>query len=91
MPITANPNDDWITTEIVGPAAGEKYGVMKVKVAENNTDAYRTGTVTVRQRYSQTEFVEKTLTVNQYGGLQLSPSLLVICYQKNKSLQVDAG
>ena len=78
MPITANPNDDWITTEIVGPSGGEKYRVMKVKVAENNTDAYRTGTVTVRQRYTQTEFVEKTLTVKQYGGLQLSPSLLVI-------------
>lgn len=77
MPITANPNDNWITTEIVGPSGGEKYRVMKVKVAENNTDAYRTGTVTVRQRYSQTEFVEKTLTVKQYGGLQLSPSLLV--------------
>lgn len=78
MPITATPNDNWITTEIVGPSGGNKYSVMKVKVAENNTDAYRTGSVTVRQRYTTTDFVEKTLTVKQYGGLQLSPSLLII-------------
>ena len=78
VPITATPNDDWITTEVIGPSGGEKYSSLKVKVAENNTDAYRTGSVTVRQRYTATEFVEKTLTVKQYGGLQLSPSLLII-------------
>ena len=77
-PLTATPNDDWITTEIVGPSGGNKYSVLKVKIAENNTDAYRTGSVTVRQRYTETEFVDKTLTVKQYGGLQLSPSLLTI-------------
>jgi hypothetical protein len=78
MPINSYPNDDWITTEIMEPSGNEKYRMLKVKVAENNTDAYRTGTVTVRQRYTETEYVDKTLTVKQYGGLQLSPSTLTI-------------
>lgn len=75
-PITASTDDKWITTEIIKPSANQKYYTMKVKAAENNTDAYRTGTVKVRQQYSDTEYDEKILTVNQYGGLQLSQSKL---------------
>lgn len=75
-PITASTDDKWITTEIIKPSANQKYYTMKVKAAENNTDAYRTGTVKVRQQYSDTDYDEKTLTVNQYGGLQLSQSKL---------------
>ena len=76
MPITATSDKDWITTDITLPDGKGGYGVMVVKVAENNTDAYRTGTVTVRQRYSTSEYKEKTFTVKQYGGLQLSPAKL---------------
>ena len=76
MPITAESDQDWITTEITLPDGNGGYGKMRVKVAENNTDAYRTGTITVRQRYSPTLSSEKTFTVKQYGGLQLSTSQL---------------
>ena len=76
MPITAESNVDWISTEITLPDGKGGYGKMRVKVAENNTDAYRTGTITVRQRYSPTLSSEKTFTVKQYGGLQISPTQL---------------
>lgn len=76
MPITAESDQDWIKTEITLPDGKGGYGKMHVKVAENNTDAYRTGTITVRQRYSPTLMSEKTFTVKQYGGLELSPSTL---------------
>ena len=72
MPITAEPENNWVHVEVVKPAQGKKYSTLKVKVDENNTDSYRTTKVIVRQRYSPTEFDEKVLTVNQYGGLQLS-------------------
>lgn len=73
-PITPSTDDPWITTEIVKPSGNQKYYTMKVKVSENNTDAYRTGKVTVRQQFNEKEYDEKVLTVNQYGGLQLSKS-----------------
>ena len=73
MPITPYPNDDWITAE-VQKGSGTQSSVLKVHVAENTTDKFRTGTVLVRQRLSTTKTVERTLTVKQYGGLQLSAS-----------------
>lgn len=76
FPITPSTEDKWITTEIVKPSGNQKYYSMIVNVAENNTDAYRTGSVKVRQQYSDTDYDEKTLTVKQYGGLELSKSKL---------------
>ena len=75
-PITAECDANWIKTEITLPDGKGGYGKMKVKVDENNTDGYRTATITVRQRYSTTNYSEKTFTVKQYGGLQLSPKQL---------------
>lgn len=75
-PITAECDANWIKTEITLPDGKGGYGKMKVKVDENNTDAFRTATITVRQRYSTTHYSEKTFTVKQYGGLQLSPKQL---------------
>ena len=75
-PITIDTDDKWITATVNEPAAGEKYRTMTVKVAENNTDALRTGAIRVRQRFDATTFVDRYYSVRQYGGLQLSVSKL---------------
>jgi len=74
MPLSCSTDESWIHPEIQN--RGVSGMVMVVKVDENNTDRYRTGTVTVRLRLSTTDTVEKELTVHQYGGLQISPTTL---------------
>ena len=67
-------NNKWIKAQVVTGSMNSKE--LKLTVEENQTDAFRTGLVYVHQEISATEVVEKILTVNQYGGLQLSQSKL---------------
>ena len=71
-PISAQCDEDWITTEVTQLDANGK-GSVTVKVKANDTDHFRTAIVTVRQRYSadSSDYLEKTFTVRQYGGLEL--------------------
>ena len=64
----------WIKAMLV-PGSNNAQTLI-ITVDENQTDAFRTGMIYVRQEISATEVVEKTLTVKQYGGLQLSKSEL---------------
>ena len=77
MPITCESNADWIKAEVQHNVGSMKATVLKVKVDPNDTGRFRSGTVTVRLRLSTTETIERTLTVKQYGGIQVSPSSLI--------------
>ncbi len=75
-PITVEPQCDWLTGEIVGPDGSSKYQRLRVSVAENLTNALRTGTIKVRQQYTAKQYVDRYFTVKQYGGLQIEPTTL---------------
>ena len=64
----------WIKAVLV-PGSNNAQ-TLKITVDENQTDVFRTGMIYVRQEISASEVVEKTLTVKQYGGLELSKSKL---------------
>lgn len=76
MPISCESNDDWIKAEVLRDVGGAKATILKITVDPNKTYHFRTGTITVRQRFSTIETIERTVTVKQYGGLQLEPSSL---------------
>lgn len=76
MPISCESNDSWIKAEVLRDVGGAKATILKVTVDPNDTYHFRTGTITVRQRFSTIETIERTVTVKQYGGLQLEPSSL---------------
>ena len=76
MPISCESNDDWIKAEVLRDVGGAKATILKITVDPNKTYRFRTGTITVRQRFSTTETIERTVTVKQFGGLQLEPSSL---------------
>ena len=69
-PITCEPFDKWIKGQVVTESMNSKQ--LKLTVEENQTDAFRTGLVYVRQEISATEIIERTVTVKQFGGLELS-------------------
>ena len=69
-PITCEPFDKWIKGQVVTGSMNSKQLILTVE--ENQTDAFRTGLVYVRQQISSTEVIERTVTVKQYGGLELS-------------------
>lgn len=71
--------DDWVEAEIVkdNSSLDSKAKMLKVKVKPNEMEKYRTTTVVVRQTIG-TDMKEKTLTVKQYGGLELSTYALNI-------------
>ncbi len=73
VPITAMPNDDWIEVEVKEGQGFSKIPYMKVTVKPNDTDKYRTGTITATQQLKDGGIVERELIVNQYGGLQIEP------------------
>jgi hypothetical protein len=73
-PIIPESLEKWINAEII--TGSDKSNTLKLTVDENQTDAFRTGLVFVRQQISDNEVAEKTVTVKQYGGLELSKSKL---------------
>ena len=74
MPITSFTEQNWIHPEVQNRGVNGMF--VMVKVDPNDTYRYRTGTVTVRLRLTTLDTVEKTITVKQYGGLQISPTSL---------------
>ena len=71
--INALPDDYWMETSITHEDIGN-IPVLNLKVLPNDTDKFRTSTVTVTQILNDGSFTERKLTVNQYGGLQVEPS-----------------
>ena len=86
LPITCESSVDWIKAEIQRNVGSMKATVLKLKVDPNDSNRLRTGTVTVRMVISSIESIERTLTVKQYGGLQLSPSSLT--FEKEGGTQI---
>ncbi len=74
--LKASPVEDWIEANIRYDVGSTKATIMDVTVKPNDTDAMRTGSVTVTQVLSDGRLVEKHLEVRQFGGLQLSVSKL---------------
>ena len=77
MPISCETDVDWIKAEVQYNVGSTKATILKVHVDPNDTGRLRTGTITVRLRLSTTETIERTVTVKQYGGIQVSPSSLI--------------
>lgn len=72
-PVTVTPSEKWITVQVTQPSEG-RGGSMIVKVDPNEEDRLRQGYVTVVQGSGDDD--QKTFTVKQFGGLQLSVSKL---------------
>ena len=64
----------WVKAELVTGSMNSKQ--LKLNIEANETDAFRTGVIYVRQEVSAQEVFERPLTIKQYGGLQLSKSSL---------------
>lgn len=64
----------WVKAELVTGSMNSKQ--LKLNIEANETDAFRTGVIYVRQEVSAQEVFERPLTIKQYGGLQLSKSNL---------------
>lgn len=73
--LTCDESDYWFNAEIKKLAGGNKENIMLVTVEENNTNRYRTGKVVVKMMVGS-KAIEKTLSVAQYGGLQLDQTEL---------------
>lgn len=72
---TAVTYNDWVEATIQNDnsSVGSTSKKLHVTVKANDEEKYRTTTIAVRQVIG-TNFVEKVLTVNQYGGIELSKS-----------------
>ena len=72
---TAVTYNDWVEATIQNnnSSVGSTSKKLHVTVKANDEEKYRTTTIAVRQVIG-TNFVEKVLTVNQYGGIELSKS-----------------
>lgn len=72
---TAVTYNDWVEATIQNnnSSVGSTSKKLHVTVKANDEEKYRTTTIAVRQVIG-TNMVEKVLTVNQYGGIELSKS-----------------
>ena len=74
--VTATPNVDWIKVDITQPVPANGGGSMIVKVSANDEERFRQGAISVVLGDGKGEGEQKTFTVKQYGGLELSVSKL---------------